>query len=105
MTEHWNESEFEKALQKNDVVLADFWAEWCGPCKRIGPVIDEVAGEYKGKAAVGKVNVDSNRATAAKFGVMSIPTLILFKGGREVDRVVGSVPKERITNALDKLIG
>ncbi|ADG82769.1 thioredoxin [Thermincola ferriacetica] len=86
------------------VVLVDFWASWCGPCRMIAPVIDELAVEYDGKMKIGKVNVDENRATAAKYGVMSIPTLLVFKGGKEVDRLVGFRPKEDLKKELDKYV-
>ncbi len=83
------------------VVLIDFWAEWCAPCRMLAPAVDAVAQEYKGKAVVGKVDIDSQVELAQKFGVMSIPTLILFKNGEVVGKSVGVVPKEKITAMID----
>ncbi|MBU6359451.1 MAG: thioredoxin [Chloroflexota bacterium] len=81
---------------KAGLVLVDFWAEWCGPCRQIGPIVEEIATENKGKLTVGKVDVDANQGTAQKFGVMSIPTLMLFKNGKLVERMVGAMPKNRL---------
>ena len=85
-------------------VLVDFWAEWCGPCRMIGPVVKEMASEYDGKAKIGKVNVDENPNTSMKFGVRSIPTLLIFKNGEVVDQIVGAVPKSQLTKKLDAQI-
>ena len=87
------DSNFEEVIGSDQPVLVDFWAEWCGPCKMIGPVVEELAGEYEGKAVVGKVDVDSNPEVSAKFGIRSIPTLLVFKGGEIVDKQIGAVPK------------
>lgn len=88
-------------LKASKPTVVDFWAEWCGPCKMIGPVVDELAGEYDGKAVIGKVNVDENPETAAKFGVRSIPTLLILKGGEVVDKQVGAVPKNTLVSKID----
>ena len=87
---------------KEGVKLVDFWATWCGPCKMIAPVLEDLAADYDGKADILKLDVDQNQATAAKFEVMSIPTLIVFKDGQPVDKVVGFQPKENLAQVLDK---
>jgi thioredoxin 1 len=94
----------EEVLNSSTPVLVDFYAEWCGPCKMIAPIIDELAGEYEGKAKIVKVNVDESPSTAQGFGVMSIPTLIFFKGGAEVDRITGALPKDVLAEKLDSLL-
>jgi thioredoxin 1 len=83
-------------------VLVDFWAPWCGPCRMLAPVIDEISIEYAGKLAVGKVNTDENQKLASKYGIMSIPTLIVFKAGKPVDRIVGYMSKKDLKARLDK---
>lgn len=83
-------------------VLVDFWAEWCGPCRALGPKLEEIASEMSNKVTVAKINVDENPNTAAKFGVRSIPTMIVFKNGRAVDQLVGNLPKDAILEALSK---
>ncbi|MBK8796435.1 MAG: thioredoxin [Anaerolineales bacterium] len=86
-------------------ILVDFWAEWCGPCKMIAPVLEELAGELDGQLTIGKLDVDNNQNTAYAFGVMSIPTLLLFKNGEPVDRIVGYQPKPALKNRLQKHLG
>jgi thioredoxin 1 len=93
---------FETEVIKSDKpVLIDFWAVWCGPCKLIAPIVEELAAEYDGKVKIGKLDVDSNQQTAIKFGVRSIPTLLLFKDGKLKETIIGAVPKK---NIVDKLI-
>lgn len=96
-----NDSNFEEQINKG-VKLVDFWATWCGPCKMIAPVLEDLAADYDGKADVLKLDVDQNQATAAKYEVMSIPTLIVFKDGEAVDKVVGFQPKENLAQVLEK---
>ncbi len=86
-------------------VLLDLWAEWCGPCRMIAPIVEELAHELAGKIRVGKLNIDENPQTAARFGVRSIPTLLVLRGGREIDRIVGAVPKQEIVRRLDAVAG
>jgi len=95
------DSNFEEVISSNQPVLVDFWAEWCGPCKMIGPLVEELATDYDGKAVIGKVNVDENPNVSAKFGIRSIPTLLVFKGGEIVDKQVGAVPKSVLSEKLE----
>tara|TARA_B110000008_G_scaffold30513_2_gene27358 strand:- start:7479 stop:7799 length:321 start_codon:yes stop_codon:yes gene_type:complete len=95
------DSNFNEIVSKNKTVLIDFWAEWCGPCRIIAPMIEELAGEYDGKAVIGKLDVDNNQESSVKFGVRSIPTLLVFKDGELVDRHVGAVPKETLSKSID----
>jgi thioredoxin 1 len=94
------DANFDEIINSGKPVLVDFWAEWCGPCKMIGPVVEELAGDYDGKAVIGKLNVDENPQAAARFGVRSIPTLLVFKGGQVVDKQVGAVPKSVLNQKL-----
>ena len=96
-----NENFTNEVLESDKPVLVDFWAAWCGPCKMVGPIVEEIADDYAGKAKVCKLNVDDCGAIAQSFGVMSIPTLIAFKDGREVNRIVGFRPKAEIAKLLE----
>ena len=99
---HFNQESFVKALGEGKLMMVDFWADWCGPCKMLAPVIDGLAEQYAGKAVVGKVNVDEEQELAIRYGVMSIPTVIFFKDGKEIDRKVGVMPAGAFTQVLDK---
>jgi thioredoxin 1 len=99
------DADFEEEIVKSDLpAMVDFWAEWCGPCKTVGPVVEELALEYKGKIKIAKMNVDENRETPAKFGIRNIPTLILFKGGEVAQTIVGAYPKSHLDGELKKLL-
>ena len=99
------EQNFDQEVEKSNVpVLIDMWAAWCGPCRIIGPVVEELAGKYQGKMKVGKLNVDDHPQVAGRFRIMNIPTLLLFKGGQEVDRIVGVVPKEELARRIDRVL-
>ena len=102
---HVSETTFDAEVQKSSQpALVDFWAPWCGPCRAIAPVLDELAEEYKGKVRVAKINVDENRKLAGDHGIQSIPTMLLFKDGKVVDKVIGLVPKDRLKALMDKVL-
>jgi thioredoxin len=99
------DTNFQSEVIESDVpVLVDFWASWCSPCKMIAPIVEELAGEYDGKIKVAKVDVDANPVTPGMFGVMSIPTLMLFKGGKAEERIVGYQPKPKLKAVLDAVV-
>jgi thioredoxin 1 len=92
----------DSVIKAAGLVLVDFWAEWCGPCRRIAPTVDALAGDYNGRMVVGKLNIDENPSVPMKFGIRGIPTLLLFKGGKIVESVVGLVDKDHLTKVIDK---
>jgi thioredoxin 1 len=99
------DSNFSDVVMSSDKpVVVDFWAAWCGPCRMVGPLIEEMHGEYSGKAVIGKVDVDQNPGVSAQFGVRSIPTILFIKNGQVVDKVVGAVPKGTLTQKLDAIL-
>ena len=99
--QHFNQASFNDAISNNKVVLVDFWATWCGPCRMLAPVIEQLGAQYEGKVVVGKVDTDEQPALAMQFGIMSIPTVIFFKDGKEVERKVGVMPAQAYTQMLD----
>lgn len=102
--EQVTDSTFEDQVINSDTpVVVDFWASWCGPCRMIAPMLEEVAKEYDGKVRIAKVDVDSNQATAQKYGIMSIPSLLFFKNGEMVEQMVGAVPKAQLVEKIDKV--
>lgn len=99
-----SDADFDGAAKAHPLLLVDFWAEWCGPCRMIAPLLEELAGEYAGRLAIGKVNVDENRQTAARFGVRSIPTLIFLREGSQVEQIVGAHPKAALKSKIDQVL-
>ena len=97
-----DDSSFDQFIKQNSVVLVDCWAPWCGPCRIVSPIIDGLAKDYNGKVAFGKLNTDENPGTSGRFDIMAIPTLLIFKNGKQVDQIVGAVPKARIEETLKK---
>lgn len=91
-------------IESGKPAMVDFWAVWCGPCRMVGPVVEEIAAEYQGKAIVGKVDVDTNQEVAAEYGIRNIPTILFFKDGQVVDKVVGVVPKEQLVEKLNAIL-
>lgn len=102
---HVTDATFQKDVLESDLpVLVDFWAPWCGPCRMVSPIIEELAADYDGRAVIAKVNTDENGETPGRFGIMGIPTLIIFKDGKEVERMVGARPKKAIAERLDAVL-
>ena len=99
-----SDAEFDSVINSDTPTLVDFWAPWCGPCKAIGPVVEDLATEYEGKVTITKMNVDDNPATPGKFGIRAIPTLILFKSGEVVDQITGAVGKSQLVDLIKKAI-
>ncbi len=102
---HLTQSNWEEEVLNSDIpVLVDFWAPWCGPCRMVAPVVSEIAEEYKGKLKVGKLNTDEEPEIAVRYGIMSIPTLMIFKNGEVVDQIIGAVPKEYLVEKLQQVL-
>lgn len=100
------DANFEAEVKKSNLpVLVDFWATWCGPCKMIAPLLEEIAGQYDGKLKVTKMDVDSNPKTPASFAIMSIPSLLFFKNGQVVDQIIGAIPKAQLLSRVEKILG
>ena len=99
--QHFNETSFDAALAEGKLIMVDFWANWCMPCRMLGPVIEQLAGDYEGRAVIGKVDVDQQGGLAMRYGVMNIPTVIFFKNGKEIHREVGALPKDVFTQILN----
>lgn len=103
---HFTDGSFKETVLDSELpVLVDFWAVWCGPCRMIAPSVEEMAKEYEGRALVGKVDVDNNPEIASSYGIRSIPTILIFKGGKVVEQIVGAVPKQQLVSALNNHIG
>ncbi|MDD2344979.1 MAG: thioredoxin [Bacteroidales bacterium] len=105
MALEFTDSNFEELVLKSDKpVLVDFWAEWCGPCRQVGPLVEELSKEYEGKAVIGKVDVEANSEISVQFGIRNIPTILFFKGGELVDKQVGYAPKATLAAKIDALL-
>lgn len=105
MVKELTDNDFHQEVEKSEMpYVVDFWAIWCGPCSMIAPIMDELSNEYEGKINIGKVNVDNEIKTANEFGIQNIPTIIIFKQGKEVDRIIGAVPKEHIVKKIHEHI-
>ena len=98
------DANYEEVLNSDQLVIVDFWAEWCGPCRMVGPIVEELATEYAGKAVIGKVDVDSNDDITSKYGIRNIPTILFFKNGEIVDKQVGAAQKSALVEKIDKLL-
>ncbi|MBQ1176413.1 MAG: thioredoxin [Paludibacteraceae bacterium] len=104
MALQFTDATFDEILSSNEVVVADFWAEWCGPCKMVGPFIEQLSEEYAGKAAVGKIDIEENDDLATKYAIRNIPTVLFFKNGEVVDKMVGAAPKSAYEEKLKSLL-
>lgn len=105
MALEFTDANFDELVMKSDKpVIVDFWAVWCGPCRMVGPIVEEIGKEYEGKVVVGKVDVDNNPGTASKFGIRNIPTLLYIKNGEIVDKVVGAAPKQQLVKKLEAIM-
>ncbi|MFT6745991.1 MAG: thioredoxin 1 [Glaciecola sp.] len=104
MAIEFNQGTLDEAIASGKPVLVDFWAEWCGPCRMVGPIVSELSTEYEGKVVVGKVDVDSNKEVSAKYGIRNIPTILFFKDGKMVDKIVGAAAKSAFSEKLDALL-
>lgn len=96
-----NDNNFKSILEQNEMVLVDVWAEWCGPCKMVAPIVDEISVDFQGKVLVGKLDADANKETLSQLGVRNIPTLLLYKNGEVVDKLVGAVSKQKLTEMIN----